>query len=130
MCFLLKFILMRQKLTRSNLLGLIILLAACATPDGEGLLDDGPSEVVEEGKADDYFGSISAEYDLHTTVQVLLEGEDAALEGEERLARARELALLEMDQITGAVDDKIGRTGPRTIPLATTRSCFGRCPTM
>lgn len=116
---------MLGNLTRINFLGGIILLVACNTPtDGEGLLDERPAEVVEEGKADDYFGSISAEYDLQTTVQVRLEGEDAALEGEERLARARELALEEMEQLTSAVDDKIwedwtedDRTGDNAIML-------------
>ena len=99
---------MTKTLIRFAPLGCLALLTACNTsPAGENLIDDTPGTVVEDGKADDYFGSLSAEYDLQTAVQITLENDDVALEGEERLARARELAVEEMERITSAVDDKI-----------------------
>ncbi len=104
--------------------GTLLLLTACGTTGNNADLDEQPGEVVEEGKADDYFSSLSAEYDLTTAVSVTLEGEDADLEGDARTERARELALEEMERITSAVDDKIWedwtedeRTGDNAVML-------------
>lgn len=115
---------MRHTIKKSTLLGTLLTFAACSTPAGENALPDRPGSVIEEGKADDYFGSLSAEYDLTAAVRVTLEGEDADLEGEAREERARELALEEMERITAAVDDKIWedwtedeRTGDNAVML-------------
>lgn len=86
----------------------VLLLTSCDPGTaGLGPVDDSPAMVLEDGKADDYLGPLSQEYDLVAEVRVTLAGDDAALEGEARTLRARELGLAEMDLITAAVDQKI-----------------------
>ncbi len=96
---------------RSLLLTLFVLswlVPACdsGSPD-PGLGADAPAVALEDGKEDDYLGTLSLEFDLAAEVRITLTGDDAALEGEARTERARELGLEEMNRITAAVDDKI-----------------------
>ena len=113
---------MRTPMLAVGLAWLPLLSVSCLGPSGEDL--DGPALALEDGKADDYLGTLSIELDLTVEVEVRLEGEDAALEGEEREARARALGVREMDAVTSAVDRAVwaewtedARTGDNAILL-------------
>jgi len=98
---------MNGRTTIITLLGLWLSLGGCTGGGDTGLDLDAPADVLEGGKADDYLGPISQEYDLVTEVTVTLTGDDAALEGEARAERARALGAEEMNRITTALDQKI-----------------------
>ncbi|MCA9667279.1 MAG: hypothetical protein KC503_16885 [Myxococcales bacterium] len=107
-------------------LGLLAALAAaCGAPAPSESID----EPIPRGKLDDFRSTIGYEYELTATASVTLAGDDAALEGEARAARAAELAQSEVDRITRAVnsaldaiwskDDKLQRGAALTLRKGT-----------